>query len=198
MVELTLKRWNEPEVTDDDLESRQIAAAQRDIRAFAPLYEAYFDSIYGYALRSLRDRDLAADVTSDTFARAMNALPRFRGKSFRSWLFTIAHNVIVDSVRRRKPTASFDEMLSIPDRGTSPEEALLANETARHIATLLDRLTENQRQVVVLRTAGLTGQEVADVLGMSVGAVKAAQFRAYNRLRQWLTEEPDHVDGETS
>jgi RNA polymerase sigma-70 factor (ECF subfamily) len=189
MVELTLKRWNEPEVTDDDPESRQIAAAQRDIRDFAPLYVAYFDSIYGYALRSLRDRDLAADVTSDTFARAMKALPRYRGKSFRSWLFTIAHNVIVDSARRRKPTASFDEMLGIPDRGKSPEEALLADESARSIATLLDRLTENQRQVVVLRTAGLTGQEVADVLGMSVGAVKAAQFRAYNRLRIWLTDD---------
>lgn len=193
-MELVLERKWGNELIGGDEEARQIIAAQRDIRAFAPLYEAYFNAIYGYALRSLRDHDLAADVTSDTFARAMKALPRYRAKSFRSWLFTIAHNVIVDSVRRRKPTAPFEDMLNIPDQGTSPEDTLLARESSQRIAELLDRLTENQRQVVVLRTTGLTGQEVADVLGITVGAVKAAQFRAYNRLRTWLTEEID-TDG---
>lgn len=194
-MELTLERWSRDEVGVDDAEARWIAAAQRDLRAFAPLYQRYFDAVYGYTRNSLRDPELAADITSETFARAMKALPRYRGNSFRGWLFTIAHNAIVDSVRRRKPSAPYDDLLLAPDREPSPEEQLLAGESARLIGALLERLTENQRQVVALRMAGLTGPEIADVLATSVGAVKATQFRAYARLREWLTDEPDLRDG---
>ncbi|MCC6704607.1 MAG: sigma-70 family RNA polymerase sigma factor [Thermomicrobiales bacterium] len=194
-MEITLKRERWGDVEIDDAEARWIAAAQRDLRAFAPLYQRYFDAVYGYARNSLRDPELAADITSETFARAMKALPRYRSNSFRGWLFTIAHNAIVDSVRRRKPTAPFDDLLMTPDRDPSPEELVLAGESTRWVSALLDRLTENQRQVVALRIAGLTGPEIADVLGTSVGAVKATQFRAYSRLREWLSDEPELRDG---
>lgn len=176
-----------------DVDSSLVTAAQRDLRAFAPLYEKYFDGIYGYCLRSLRDSEAAADATSQTFAKALNALPRYKAWSFRSWLFAIAHNVIVDAVRRRKPTAPIEAAGEISDRSPGPEDVYLSLESQHSIARLLSELTNDQRQVVELRMAGLSGQEIADVMDSSVGAVKALQFRAYTRLRKLLSKEANDV-----
>src|SRR4051812_20704973 len=94
-----------------DDEARAIAAAKIDPRAFAPLYSRYVDPVYSYCLRCLGDPETAADATQDVFARALRALPRYREQAFRPWLFTIAHNVIVDAHRARggrPPDASLD------------------------------------------------------------------------------------------
>ena len=86
-------------------ESAALDAARHDPRAFASVYEAYFPPIHAYCLRRLRDPDVAADATSQVFINAIQSLPRFRpdparpGSSFRSWLFAIAHNVVIDVVR---------------------------------------------------------------------------------------------------
>src|SRR3712207_3572347 len=85
-------------------ELAQIALAQRDPRAFAPLYEAYVDAVYRYCYRRLGNSDAAADATSAIFTRALSALPRYHHRSFRSWLFTIAHNTLVDSWRTTRVT----------------------------------------------------------------------------------------------
>lgn len=94
-------------------ELEHIRAAQRDPRAFAPLYEAYVHVVWRFAMRRLRNADMAADVTSATFARALAALPAFEpsprdcGTTFRSWLMTIARNTLIDWVRRNRPVVSF-------------------------------------------------------------------------------------------
>src|SRR5688572_10743623 len=77
-------------------EAAAIAAARLDPRAFAPLYQAYFDPVFRYCLRCIGDREDAAEATQEVFARALRALPRYRDQAFRPWLFTIAHNVIAD------------------------------------------------------------------------------------------------------
>lgn len=176
-----------------DVDAAFVTAAQRDLRAFAPLYEKYFDGVYGYCLRSLRDSEAAADATSQTFAKAMKALPRYRAWSFRSWLFAIAHNVIIDSVRRRKPTAPIDDAGEISDHSPGPEDTYLSLESQQTITRLFMQLTDDQRRVVELRMAGLSGQEIADAMDTSVGAVKALQFRAYTRLRKLLSKETNDV-----
>src|SRR5687768_11853835 len=84
-----------PGALDED--ARMVALAKRDPRAFAPLYDRYFDPVYRYCYRRLGDGETAADATAQVFAKALAALPRYRedAPSFRSWLFAIAHNVIV-------------------------------------------------------------------------------------------------------
>lgn len=183
-------------------ELARIEAARRDRRAFAPLYEAYADLVWAYAMRRLGDADLAAEVTSVTFARALEALPNFqpradaRGTTFRGWLMTIARNTLVDIVRLERPAASLHDPYIQPeliDGDRNPEEIALADEERRRVVAALRQLPSSQRRIVQLRLAGLKSAEIADELGMSVSAVNTAHFRAFARLRDLLANTA--VDG---
>lgn len=197
---------NEDDAAEDSVTAGSIAGdlaiieqARLDPAAFAPLYERYFPAVHGYCRRRITDRDLAADATSEIFSRAIAALPRFRPQpsrpdaGIRSWLFTIAHNVVVDHHRRYRPSQSLDHPppreLTPPqliDGSFLPEQHVIASDERRQLHRLLTQLTENQRRVTELRLAGLTGVEIAAILGLTTGAVKAVQFRAHSRLRDLI------------
>jgi RNA polymerase sigma-70 factor (ECF subfamily) len=172
-------------VSDDE---SLVAEARHDPSAFAPLYRRYAGPIYGYCYRRLGTRELAEDATSQVFTKALSALPRYRGDAFRPWLFTIAHHVVADVYRRRRPTSPLDDAWQVADGDPSPAEAVIAAEDARTVRRLLAQLTTDQRDVVELRLNGLTGVEIAEVLGKRPGAIRAIQFRAYQRLRELLVE----------
>lgn len=172
-------------------EATEIAAAQADPAAFAPLYERYADAVYGYCIRRLSDPDAAADCTSTIFMRAISNIGRFSGTSFRSWLFTIARNAVIDRYRTRKQTDHLRDSLITSQPG--PEELALRRETRLELQAALVHLTGQQQDVVTLRLAGLTGQEIAEATGLSLGAVKATQVRAFARLRQLMMTEVRHA-----
>lgn len=176
-----------------DPEHAEILHAQQDPHAFAPLYQRYVDAVFGYCYRRTSDREAAADLTSQIFAKALAALPRYqpraREDTFRSWLFSIAHNLVVDAHRTRRDHHPLDRADDLRDTAPSPEDQAIAREDRRALARAIGSLNRSQRQVVELRLAGLTGPEIAAVLGMRLPAVKSAQFRAYARLRDLL--EPD-------
>jgi len=181
--------------TDDGAAEAALAAAARhDVRAFAPLYERYAARVYRYCYLRLGHRQEAEDATSLTFVRALAALPGYRGGSFAGWLFAIAHNVTVNSARR-PPEQPLDTAFHLADGAASPEDRLLAAETVRRLRALLLRLSDDQRRVLELRLAGLTGPEIAAALGRSVGAVRVLQFRALARLRA-LPETADLCEGD--
>ena len=169
-------------------EQALIERAKRDPQAFAPLYDRYVDDIYRYTFRRLRNPEQAADATSQVFLKALGNLHQFRAGSFQSWLYTIARNVVIDHVRRARPHDPLPEEWELLDPDPSPEEHALLNDAQRRLDLLLDQLTPDQRSVVELRLAGMTGQEIADRLGRSVGSVKMIQFRAFQRLRELLRE----------
>lgn len=181
-----------------DADSAAVQAAAVDLHHFAPIYSHYAPAIYSYCLRRLGDRESAEDVTSIVFTRAMQSLGSFRntGNSFRAWLFTIAHHAVIDAHRESaRSVVWLDER--VPDSRPSPEEsALIANERDR-LAALLAMLSTDQRRVVELRLAGLTGEEIADVLGKNHGAIRQLQFRAMQRL-QFLAEQDTRENGEQS
>lgn len=178
-------------------EQAEVQAAQRDRTAFAPLYERYADAVYGYCLRRLSDPDQAADTTAEVFTKAMSTIGKFRGNSFRSWLFTIARNAVIDRYRARKPLGELPATLVSPQPG--PEDIAIRRETNLELRTALTHLTEQQQDVITLRLAGLSGKEIAAAMDMSHGAVKATQVRAFARLRELMTphmelqREEDHV-----
>ncbi len=174
-----------------DEDARVVALAKSDPRAFAPLYARYFDPVYRYCYRRLGHPEAAADATAQVFAKALAALPRYRedAPSFRSWLFTIAHNVITDDLRARRPLAPMDAAAHVAATGPSPEDVVLTDEAGGTVRALLAMLPADQRQILELRLAGLTGPEIAAALGRSLGAVKIAQVRAFARLR--ATFHPD-------
>jgi len=166
-------------------DARVVALAKIDPRAFAPLYARYFDPVYRYCYRRLGHPEGAADAAAQVFAKALVALPGYRAEapSFRSWLFAIAHNVIADDLRARRPVAPMAAAAHIAASDPSPEEVVLTDEAGCTVQALLAQLPPNQRQILELRLAGLTGPEIAAALGRSLGAVKIDQVRAFARLR---------------
>jgi RNA polymerase sigma factor (sigma-70 family) len=167
-----------------------VALAQADPWAFAHLYDRYIDPIHRYCHRRLGSVAAAEDATSATFEKAFAALPRFdpEGGGFRAWLFTIAHNVVMNHLRQtaRRGDRSLDAAADVEDAERSPEATAIANDEASALNAALLRLTDEQRHVLELRLAGLTGPEIAAALGISHAAVRTAQHRALLRLRAVL------------
>ena len=151
-----------------------------DAQAFAALYDHYLDPIYKYCYRRLPTAEDAEDATSLVFAKALVDLPRQRDSgAVRSWLFAIAHNVVADHYRAQPTDPGPDGRRAVPDRASA--EACSHDDD--ELRSLLAQLPDDQARILELRLAGLTGPEIAQVLGKSPTAVKVAQFRAYARLR---------------
>jgi RNA polymerase sigma factor (sigma-70 family) len=176
-------------------ERAHIEAARHDPRAFAPLYDAYVDIVWRYAMSRIGDRDRALDATGQTFARALAALPRFRlppeGEegAFRSWLMIIARNVVLDDLRQQRPTHSLDDTgldAWLIDQQPLPEDLAMAAVEQQQVVAAIERLPPVQQRIVRLRLIGLKSAEIADILGMTVPAVDTAHFRAFARLRTLL------------
>jgi RNA polymerase sigma-70 factor (ECF subfamily) len=171
---------------DTDADDVELAArAVLDRAAFGVLYDRYATAVYRYCYRRLGERTAAEDATSGTFVRAIEALPSFRGGSFRAWLFAIAHSVVVNGTRRRAERALGDTF-DVADPAASPEEMAIAADDRRQVVALLASLPEDQRRVIELRLAGLSGNEIAESIGKSVAAVKMLQHRAMQRCRRTL------------
>jgi RNA polymerase sigma-70 factor (ECF subfamily) len=168
-------------------ETSLVALAKQDRQAFAALYERHVADVYGYCYHRLGSREAAEDATSLIFTRALTALPSLRGSSFRGWLFGIAHHVVADIFRASRRDLPLEVATTVRDPAASPEGAALTDETHRALTVALSRLSAQQRQVVELRLAGLTGAEIGEALGCSRGAVDVAQHRAVLRLRLLLS-----------
>jgi RNA polymerase sigma factor (sigma-70 family) len=156
--------------------------------AFALLYGEFFDPIYWYCRSRLGDASAAEDAASTVFTRALAAEPHYDDPSLRSWLFTIAHNVVANAFRARRPEASLESAWDLADPVSRLEEAVIADDERDRLLDALRRLPEDQRRVVELRMAGLSGPEIADLLNRSHGAVKMLQLRAFAGLRDLLAD----------
>jgi RNA polymerase sigma-70 factor (ECF subfamily) len=176
----------QPCVTDALL----VARAQGDPAAFAPLYTLYFDPIYRYCYHRLGSWEAAEDATSIVFTNVLAALPRYRSDgrpgAFRSWLFTIAHNVVASELTARSPGLSSVTIDGLVDPAAGPEADALAAVERQTVRAALAHLPADQRQAIELRLAGLTGREIARELGRSHEAVKMLQQRALAHLRAEL------------
>ena len=158
--------------------------------ALRAIYNAMVGEVSGYVrAKGATDVDVA---TNEVFYRAFSRLDKFTGSpsGFRSWVFTIANNLLIDEHRKRmrrpQVAASLDERAHDVAGGNTESEAI-SRLAADDVAALLSDLTEGQQDVMKLRIiAGLTLSETAEVLGRPVGAVKSLQHRAVEVLRAKL------------
>jgi RNA polymerase sigma-70 factor (ECF subfamily) len=167
----------------DELLARRAAS---DPSAFAELYIRYVVRIDRYCSRRLHDRDLAQDATSQVFLKALESLRRQRIDNVASWLFSIAHNEVIDRYRRQRHDTHIDRVPNLASRDRSPEEEALALIAASDLRALLPRLSADQQRVIELRLAGLTTSEIQDVLGKGRSWVCITGYRALHRLRDLL------------
>lgn len=165
-------------------------AQQGDQRAFAQLYEEHFDRIYRYVALKIGDKIEAEDLTQQVFLNALQSISSFKwkGKPFVAWLYRIAHNQVVDYLRKKTKHVAVPLDESLVSSDSNPR---LMAERSLDIEQLLlatRRLTKAQQEVISLRFAGeLSIVEVAKIMGKSQGAVKALQHSAIVALRKALS-----------
>ena len=173
--------------TDAASDVALVARAKHDPDAFGWLYARHRDRLVRYCFYRLGDWADAEDAANEAFTKAFVRIASFteRGDAFTPWLFRIAHNEVIDRHRRRRVRADLP-LAAAADRADPrplPDEAAADADAHDRLLALLDALSEDQRQVLKLRLAGLTGTEIAAVLGKRHDAVRQLQSRALERLR---------------
>ena len=168
-----------------------IEACQRgDYDAFRQLFEAQKDRIYSIALRFSGDKSSAMDIAQDTFLKLLSSIREFRAEaSFESWLYRIVVNSCLDHQRRKRKLTpligNVVEFLRAPAENALHN--LLRSEIERDVQSGVDKLSAEQRIVVVLRyTEGLSYDQIAQILGCSPGTVASRLNRAHKILERRL------------
>jgi RNA polymerase sigma-70 factor (ECF subfamily) len=177
---------------------RRARALDQD--ALAWVYQNYHSAIYRYVYHHLGVAQTAEDLTSEVFRRFLQALRNGGGptRQLRAWLYRVAHNLIVDHVRRGKHRnhEPLDGTLgeTLADSAEGPERLAARTIVMEHVRGAMLELTEEQRQVVILKfLEGMSNAEVSALTGKTVGAVKALQHRGLETLRAQLvtSQAPD-------
>lgn len=150
--------------------------------AFAELVRRYQDRIFRFLLRMTGCREEAMELTQDTMIKALDALGDWRPEAtFSTWLFRIANNAGIDRLRRRKVVkyVPIEDHMDLADPAAGPEEALQSAQRARVLDAALQRLQDDQRQVLLLREIEeMSYAEIGEVLGLREGTVKSRIARA--------------------
>jgi RNA polymerase sigma-70 factor (ECF subfamily) len=178
---------------DADLIRRALSGEQS---AFAKLLGKYRRQVYTLTMRMLGQEQDAEDAAQDAFIRAFQSLESCDpNRPFLRWIYRIAYNLCVDRYRRRRyVTISLDEPIGeeqftreLTDETPGPDERLDMKEEQRRLTELLSTLPPRYRAVVVLRHQDdLSYEEIADILNLPLGTVKARMHRAHNLLRKML------------
>lgn len=166
-----------------------LRARELDPETWTDIYQRYYQRIYSYLYYRLGRTEVAEDLTSTVFIEALERIGSFeyRGLPLISWLYRIAHNLAVSYLRRQKASASEPLGEEVPWRGALPEEQAERAATAREVNQALQVLTEDQRQVVLLKfVSDMSNAEVAQIMRKPEGAVKSLQHRALDSLRRVL------------
>ncbi|MBX3070981.1 MAG: sigma-70 family RNA polymerase sigma factor [Thermomicrobiales bacterium] len=173
--------------------------------AMAPSFVAFYETHAAALLRYCRVRvsnpHEAEDVAATVFTRAFAAWPPDDPATARAWLFTIAHNVVANHYRTKSSRPAplpIDDAFALPDRSAQPHEIAEQRDIQRAVRAAIGQLTDEQRDVMELRLAGLNGPEIADATGRSHAAVKMLQYRAMQSLRGLLAPPDDafiHAEG---
>ena len=169
-----------------EAERQAIEACQRGEReAFDELVVRYQRNIYRLCYRYVNNHEDANDLTQEVFLKAWRAIGRFRGQSaFSTWLYRIGVNACLNFRAARRPLAQ-ELPEALPDPGMGAAERVESEQQARRVREAVARLPEKQRATLILKIYHeLTHQEVAQVLGSTVGTVKANLFHALGNLRK--------------
>ena len=172
-----------------DEESLIRQAQHRNPEAFAQLYEENFDKIYRYITLKIGNAIEAEDMTQQVFLNALQSISSFKWKGvpFSAWLFRIAHNQVVDYLRKKTKQATVSLNESLVSHNDDPQLITEQRLDIEQLILVTKQLTEAQREVISLRFAGgLSIAQVAEVMGKSQGAVKALQHSAIVALRKEL------------
>ena len=180
---------------NSDLIQKAIAG---DETAYRTLLENYRGAIFNLLYKMVRNREETEDLVQEAFMKAFKALPSFNEEyAFSTWLYKIAINNCIDHMRKKrlktysinKPVQSKDGELDreFPDTSMSPDKDLLSEERTNLIEEAIEELPENYKIAIVLRhSEERSYEEIAQLLNIPLGTVKARIFRAREMLKKKL------------
>jgi RNA polymerase sigma-70 factor, ECF subfamily len=173
-------------------EEELVEQAKDDPEAFAELYRRYVRPIHGFAYRRSGSVEVADEITSSTFERALRGLPSFRWRDggFRAWLYRIAANELAShyrSVQRQRSDRGQQAARQLHEAVTIDEDVV--GDDGRLVLEALDRLNERYQQVITLRyLSGLSAEEAAAAMGVSKGTLAVVLHRALRSLRRVVAD----------
>ncbi len=163
------------------------------LEAFDVIVERHRRFVYQLCHRFVGNHEDASDLAQEVFLRAYRGLKNFKGDaSFSTWLYRIGVNASLNRLSSRPPAAeSLDSTSQLADREPDPAKQLLENERSKRVRAAIARLPRKQRATLILRVYhDLPHQEIAAIVGSSVGAVKANFFHALRNLKRILSDDP--------
>lgn len=184
-------------LTDEEL---MLACQRGDTDSLDKLYERYYQRIFSFILRYVKDPDRAQDILQETFLRVFNWREKYAPTAkFASWLYRIARNLCIDEKRKywnrmvnldsqsRLDEDSQGPIEIEPEKGFDPRELLDESVKMDIIRKAVDKLSDEQKDVIVLnKYEGLSYQEIGEILGISTESVKQRAYRAHLKLRELL------------
>lgn len=181
-----------------------VSYAAGDVRAFETLYGRHELAVWRFVLRSVRSADIADDLLQDVWFAVARSAARYQASAkFRTWLFTMARNRVVDHFRTRHSAVSLEEgerensdqgeppLLErlAADSGFGPVARLQSREQAQALVAAVEALAQEQREAFLLQAeAGLSVQEIAKATGVGVETAKSRLRYARRTLRELLKE----------
>ncbi|HLE31943.1 MAG TPA: sigma-70 family RNA polymerase sigma factor [Bacteroidota bacterium] len=171
-----------------------------DQNSFSRLRQKYHDAIFNLIYRMIREKDEVKDLTQEAFIKAFGSLPSFNNEyAFSTWLYKIATNNCIDYIRRKKlQTFSIDKPIEskesdfsfeLPDSTYEPDKEMISSQRKKLLEDAINSLPPKYRQVIVMRhQEELEYQEIAQILKLPLGTVKAHIFRAREMLYKYLRD----------
>ena len=166
-------------------------AKQGDMHAFEELILQHEKIVYNVALRMMNHSEDAKDISQEVFLKAYRNIGNFDERSqFSTWIYRITANTCIDEMRKRKGRQSFSleegsMQRQVADAGETPEESMLREEQKSEILQALESLSPEHKVAVILRDIkGLSYEEIAEILELTLGTVKSRISRGRNQLKQ--------------
>lgn len=177
--------------TNEQIEELVCKSQEGDVDAFAQLYDVFANQIYRYIYYKVKKEDVE-DLTETLFLKAWENINKYQNRkktSFKSWLYRIAHNLVVDHYRLSREHASLDPRISSTDREANPKELVQEVLDNEHLKKAISRLKKTYQQIIILKFINeLSNTEISRILKKSEGNVRILQFRALKALRRILLE----------
>ena len=177
------------------MNDKEIIALQRSgeyLKAFNAIVESYTERLYWHVRRFLCSHDDANDLVQDVFIKIWNALPSFKGESqMYTWIYRIATNESLNAIRKHRLRSfiEFDSPTERMIRKIDEDPYFNGDALQRELHKAIQRLPEKQKLVFNLRYFDeMKYEDIAEITGTSVGALKASYHHAYNRVKAELEE----------
>ena len=201
MVNISSQHNAVKDLSDEEL---MLAYAGGDMAAFQTLYKKHKGSLYRYFIRQIPDRTLAEDLYQELWNRIINASASYKVTAkWTTWVYTMAHNLVIDHVRALKPVDSIEDEGTLETQmdsfgGNDPEHHQANEQLAAQLKHCMQKLPQAQQEVFLLNEeTGMSLKSISEVVSISLEAAKSRLRYARSQLQNCLSDAWQYLNGES-